>query len=71
MGTIDLKIAVVVEQDRNGNIIARKAGTGRVKAEGIDKAIGEYIHLSALLGRISYSTRKQFSLSFKRVDGTF
>lgn len=70
MGTIDLKIAVVVEQDSNGNIIARKVAQV-VLAEGIDKAIGEYIHPSALLGHISYSTRKQFSLSFKRVDGTF
>lgn len=44
-----LKIAVVVAQDRNGNTIARKAGTGRVKAEEIDAVIGGYIHPSSLL----------------------
>jgi hypothetical protein len=33
---LTLKIAVVVAQDRNGNIIAKKAGTGRVKAKEID-----------------------------------
>lgn len=45
----NLKIVVVVAQDRNGSVIARKAGTGRVKAEEIDTVIGEYIHPSALL----------------------
>ncbi len=30
-------------------MIARKAGTGRVKAEEIDAVIGDYIHPSALL----------------------
>jgi hypothetical protein len=35
-GISNLKIAVVVAQDRNGNMIARKAGTGRVKAEQIE-----------------------------------
>jgi hypothetical protein len=39
----------VVAQDRNGSVIARKAGTGRVRAEEIDTVIGEYIHPSALL----------------------
>lgn len=48
-GISNLKIAVVVAQDRNGNIIARKAGTGRVKAEEIDTVIGEYFHPSSLL----------------------
>ena len=43
-GISNLKIAVVVAQDRNGSVIARKAGTGRVKAEEIDTVIGEYIH---------------------------
>lgn len=32
-----------------GNIIARKAGTGRVKAAEIDAVIGGFIHPSALL----------------------
>lgn len=40
-GVSNLKIAVVVAQDRNGNVIARKAGTGRVKAEEIYTVIGE------------------------------
>jgi hypothetical protein len=48
-GVSNLKIAVVVAQDRNGNMIARKAGTGRVKEEELDTVIGEYIHPSALL----------------------
>ncbi|MET3207629.1 UNVERIFIED_CONTAM: hypothetical protein ABIC26_000565 [Paenibacillus sp. PvR008] len=48
-GISNLKIAVMVAQDRNGNMIARKAGTGRVKAEEIDAVIGEYIHPSTLL----------------------
>ncbi len=48
-GISDLKIAVEVAQDRNRNMIARKAGTGRVKAEEIDAVIGEFIHPSALL----------------------
>lgn len=30
-GICNLKIAVVVAQDRNDSVIARKAGTGRVK----------------------------------------
>lgn len=33
-GNSNLKISVVVAQDRNGSVIARKAGTGRVKSEG-------------------------------------
>lgn len=49
MGISNLKIAVVVAQDRNINMIARKAGTGRIKAEEIDTVIGEYIHPSSLL----------------------
>ena len=47
-GISNLKIAVVVAQDRNGSVIARKAGIGRVRAEEIDNVIGEYIHPSAL-----------------------
>ncbi|SHR48938.1 Transposase and inactivated derivatives [Mycobacteroides abscessus subsp. abscessus] len=48
-GISALKIAVVVTQDRNGNIIARKAGNGRVKEEEIDAAIGGLIPKSAVL----------------------
>ncbi len=48
-GISNLKIAIVVAQDRNGNRIARKAGRGRVKAEEIDIVIGEYVHPSSLL----------------------
>lgn len=39
----------MVTQDRNGNIIARKAGNGRVKEEEIDAAIGGLIPKSAVL----------------------
>ncbi|WP_130609101.1 IS1595 family transposase [Cohnella abietis] len=60
-GISNLKIAVVVAQDRNGNIIARKAGTGRVKAEEIDGAIGKYIHPSALLCTDTATNYKKFA----------
>ncbi len=60
-GISNLKIAVVVAQDRNGNIIARKAGTGRVKAEEIDTVIGEYIHPSALLCTDTATNYKKFA----------
>lgn len=30
--------------DRNGNIVSRKGGTVRVKAEEIDTVIGEFIY---------------------------
>ena len=43
-GSSNQKIAVVVAQDRNGNSIARNAGTSRVKAEKIDAVIGGFIH---------------------------
>jgi hypothetical protein len=36
-------------QDRNGHIIARKAGTGRVKGKAIDAVLSEYIHPSAFV----------------------
>ena len=55
------KIAVVVAQDRNGNIIARKAGTGRVKADEIDNVIGEYIHPSSLLCTDTATDYKKFA----------
>ncbi len=48
-GISNLKIAVVVAQDRGGQVIAQKAGTGRVKAEEIDAVIGSYIDASSLL----------------------
>jgi hypothetical protein len=35
-GISNFTIAVVAAQDRNGNMIARKTGTGRVKAEEIE-----------------------------------
>ena len=60
-GFLILKIAVVVAQDRNGKIIARKAGTGRVKAEEIDTVIGEYIHPSSLLCTDTATNYKKFA----------
>ena len=60
-GISNLKIAVVVAQDRNGSVIARKAGTGRVKAEEIDTVIGEYIQPSALLCTDTATNYKKFS----------
>ncbi|MBD3107103.1 IS1595 family transposase [Bacillus sp. AGMB 02131] len=60
-GISNLKIAVVFAQDRNGNLIARKAGTGRVKAEEIDAVIGEYINLSALLCTDTATNYKKFA----------
>lgn len=60
-GISNLKIAVVVAQDRNSNVIARKAGTGRVKAEEIDTVIGEYIHPTALLCTGTATNYKKFA----------
>lgn len=60
-GISNLKIAVVVAQDRNGNIIARKVGTGRVRAEEIDNVIGGYIHPSALLCTDTATNYKKFA----------
>lgn len=60
-GISNLKIAVVVAQDRNGSVIARKAGTGRVRAEEIDTVIGEYIHPSALLCTDNATNYKKFA----------
>jgi len=60
-GISDLKIAVVVAQDRNGNMIARKGGTGRVRAEEIDAVIGEFIHPSALLCTDTATNYKKFA----------
>lgn len=60
-GISDLKIAVVVAQDRNGNIVARKAGMGRVKAEEIDAVIGGFIHPTALLCTDTATNYKKFA----------
>lgn len=60
-GISNLKIAVVVAQDRNGSVIARKAGTGRVKAEEIDTVIGEYIPPSSLLCTDTATNYKKFA----------
>lgn len=60
-----LKIAVVVAQDRNGSVIARKAGTGRVKAEEIDAVIGDYIHPSAWLCTDTATNYKKFAKNKK------
>ena len=60
-GISNQKIAVVVAQDRNGNMIARKAGTGRVKAEEIDAVIGDFIHPSALLCTDTATNYKKFA----------
>ena len=60
-GISNLKIAVVVAQDRNGRVIARKVGTGRVKAEEIDTVISEYILQSALLCTDIATNYKKFA----------
>lgn len=60
-GISKLKIAVVVAQDRNGNMVARKAGTGRVTAEEIDAVIGDFIHPSALLCTDTATNYKKFA----------
>ncbi len=60
-GISNLKIAVVVAQERNGSVIARKAGTGRVKAEEINAVIGEFIHPSALLCTDTATNYKKFA----------
>lgn len=60
-GISNLKIAVVVAQDRNGSVIARIAGRGRPKAEEIDTVIGEHIHPSALLCTDTATNYKKFA----------
>lgn len=61
-GISNLKIAVVVAQDRNGSVIARIEGRGRPKAEEIDTAIGDYFHPSALLCTDTASNYKKFAI---------
>jgi transposase-like protein len=60
-GISNQKIAVVVAQDRNGNAVARKAGTGRVKAEEIEAAIGKYIDPNSLLCTDTATNYKKFA----------
>ncbi len=60
-GISNQKIAVVVAQDRNYNIIARMAGRGRVKAEEIDVVIGDYIAHSSLLCTDTATNYKKFA----------
>lgn len=60
-GISNQKIAVVVAQDRNGNSIALKAGTGRVKAEEIDAVIGGYMHPTSLLCTDTATNYKKFA----------
>lgn len=61
-GISNLKIAVVVAQDRNGQAKAQKAGTGRVRAEEIDAVIGDYIDPSSLLCTDTATNYKKFAL---------
>lgn len=60
-GISNPKVAVVAAQDRNGNMIARKAGKGRVKAEAIDTVIDGYIPPSALLCTDTATNYKKFA----------
>lgn len=62
-GISNLKIAIVVAQDRNGNVVVRKAGNGRVKAEEIDVVLGDYIHPSALLCTDTATNYKKFRIN--------
>ncbi|ESU33973.1 Insertion element protein [Bacillus sp. 17376] len=62
-GISKLKIAVVVAQDRNGQIVAQKAGNGRVKAEEIEAVIGDYIDPAALLCTDTATNYKKFALN--------
>lgn len=49
-------------QDRNEQVIAQKAGTGRVRAEEIDAVIGCYIDPSSLLCTDTATNYKKFAL---------
>lgn len=60
-GISSLKIAVVVAQNRNGQVIAQKGGTGRVRAEEIDAIIGSYIEPSSLLCTDTVTNYKKFA----------
>ena len=61
-GISNLKITVVVAQDRNGQVVAQKAGTGRVRAEEIDAVIGEHLNPSSLLCTDTATNYKKFAL---------
>ena len=61
-GISNLKIAVVVALDRTGNVLAKVAGRGRVKAEEIDAAIGEYIEPTSLLCTDTATNYKKYAL---------
>ncbi len=61
-GISNLKIAVVVARDRNGQVIAQKDGTGQVRAEEIDAVIGSYINPSSLLCTDTATNYKKFAL---------
>ncbi len=61
-GISNLKIAVVVAQDRNGQVISQKAGTGRVRAEEINAVIGDFIDPSSLLCTDTATNYKKFAL---------
>lgn len=62
-GISNQKIAVIVAQDRNNNIIAKMAGRGRVKAEEIDAVIGEHISPPSLLCTDTATNYKKFAAS--------
>lgn len=59
-GISNLKMAVVVAQNRNGSVITRKAGTGRVK-QVVLKQKDEYIPPSALLCTDTATNYKRFA----------
>lgn len=61
-GISNLKIAVVVALDRTGNIFARVAGRGRVKAEEIDAVFGECIEPTSLLCTDTATNYKKYAI---------
>lgn len=59
------QVCILVAMDRNGHIISRNAGMGRITATQIDNVIGNYIAPNALL--ISDSAKNY--LSFAKMNG--
>ncbi|WP_047155301.1 IS1595 family transposase [Aneurinibacillus tyrosinisolvens] len=62
-GISNEQICVVVAQDRNGVILSKMAGRGRVTAKAIDEVMGSYIDPSALLCSDSATNYKTFAKS--------
>lgn len=60
-GISDEQISVVVAYDRNGSIITKMAGRGRITAKEIDQTLGEYLDKEIVLCTDSATNYKSFA----------